>query len=175
MNRGGGSFGSRRHYGTGESIGVGARSIAIADINGDGASDVVSAENAPSVVTLFVNRGQGRLLPRLEYDAGVFDLMSIAAADLNADRRADIAAADSDGFVFVLLNRPGLCDVQPVSGLKLADAKRKLARAHCRVGRVSFVHSKTATGLVLQQRPRFGAVLRSGARVNLVISAGRGG
>jgi len=170
LNAGGGSFRRAGQYLTGQ-LSAGGQTIAIADLSGDGAADVVVASSDPESVMLFVNRGKGRLLPELDYGAGW--PLAIAAADLNGDRRVDVVTADDDGRVSLFLNRPGLCNVQLVGGLKLAAAKRKLARARCRVGRVSFVHSTDPKGLVVKERPRFGAVRPAGARVDLVVSLGR--
>jgi beta-lactam-binding protein with PASTA domain len=135
---------------------------------------VVSNNNSPNSVTLLLNRGRGRLLPKLDYRTGGFELLSVAAADVNGDRRVDIVTADGDGAVFAFLNRPGFCNVQFVKNLKLAAAKAKLRRAHCRVGRVSFAYSNLAKGLALKQCPRFGVVRPAGARVDLVVSLGKG-
>jgi beta-lactam-binding protein with PASTA domain len=73
----------------------------------------------------------------------------------------------------VLLNTPGRCNVQSVLKLKSAAAKAKLARGHCAVGTIGHAYSKDVRrGLVVSQRPAFGAVLSSGAKVRLVISRG---
>ena len=51
---------------------------------------------------------------------------------------------------------------------------RALARVNCRVGRVRHTYSKTGKrGRVISQKPRFGAVLPAGGKVNLVVSRGR--
>ena len=74
----------------------------------------------------------------------------------------------------MLLNTPGLCTVQNVEGKTLPTAKRTLARANCRVGKIRRAYSKSVKrGRVISQRPRFGAVLRGGGKVNLVVSRGR--
>jgi len=73
----------------------------------------------------------------------------------------------------VLLNTPGLCDVQYVVDLTLAAAKRALARASCRLGRVTRVSSKRVnTGRVVSQKPGFGAVRPKGTKVDLIVSRG---
>jgi FG-GAP-like repeat/FG-GAP repeat len=172
LNAGDGSFRAAGDYLTGQ-LSVGGQTIAIADLSGDGVADVVVTSSDPEAVMLLVNRGNGRLRPELDYLAGW--PLAIAAADLNGDRRVDVVATDDEvPRVSLLLNRPGLCDVQLVRGLRLADAKGKLARAHCRVGRVRFVHSKDdPKGRVVKQRPRFGAVRPARSRVDLFVSLGR--
>jgi beta-lactam-binding protein with PASTA domain len=63
--------------------------------------------------------------------------------------------------------------VQNVRGRTLQTAKRTIARANCRVGRVRRAYLKRVErGRVISQKPSFGAVLRAGAKVNLVVSRG---
>jgi beta-lactam-binding protein with PASTA domain len=58
--------------------------------------------------------------------------------------------------------------------MTLPAAKRALARINCRVGKVRYAYSKgVKRGLVISQRPSFGAVLSRGGKVNLVVSRGR--
>ena len=74
--------------------------------------------------------------------------------------------------VSVLLNNPGLCTVQNVSRKTLPIAKRTMARANCRVGRIRRVYSTTVKqGRVISQKPRFGAVLPGGGKVATSSSA----
>jgi serine/threonine-protein kinase len=64
--------------------------------------------------------------------------------------------------------------VPSVKGKPLAVAKRRIAAAHCRIGRVTRANSKTVRkGRVISQRPRAGRRLLRGSRVNLVVSRGR--
>jgi beta-lactam-binding protein with PASTA domain len=100
---------------------------------------------------------------------------SVAIADLNGDRKRDLATAiPGANSVSVLLNRPGLCTVQDVWRQTVSAAKRTIARANCRVGKIRRAYLKTVkTGRVISQKPRFGAVLRGGGKVNLVVSRGR--
>ena len=74
----------------------------------------------------------------------------------------------------MLLNTPGLCTVQNVRGRTLPIARRTLARANCRVGKIRRAYSKNVKkGRVISQKPRFGAVLPGGGKVDLVVSRGR--
>jgi peptide/nickel transport system substrate-binding protein len=62
------------------------------------------------------------------------------------------------------------CVVPKVVGLKLAAAKKKIARAHCRVGKISHKAApKAKRGRVLKQRPRHGARLAVGTRIKLTV------
>ena len=74
--------------------------------------------------------------------------------------------------VSVLLNKPGLCNVQELRRQTLKAAKQTLARVNCRVGKVSFDYSRTIKGLVIRQKPKLGAVLPRGSKVDVVISRG---
>lgn len=74
----------------------------------------------------------------------------------------------------MLINAPGLCNVQNVLGMRLLAAKRTLARINCRVGKVRYAFSKRAKkGLVISQNPLFGAMRPRGTKVTLVVSRGR--
>jgi beta-lactam-binding protein with PASTA domain len=78
----------------------------------------------------------------------------------------------------VLLNKPGRCTVQYVEGKTLPVAKRTLARANCRVGKIRRGYGMTRgrwiqKGRVISQGPTFGAVLPGGSKVDLVVSRGR--
>jgi beta-lactam-binding protein with PASTA domain len=93
-------------------------------------------------------------------------------ADLDGNDRPDLVAAGGGG-VWVRLNTPGLCNVQFVRNLTLSAAKNKLALVNCRVGRVRHASSRRIKkGRVISQKPKFGTVLRGGARVSLVVSRG---
>ena len=74
----------------------------------------------------------------------------------------------------MLLSKPGLCDVQYVLDTPLKFAKAWLVRGNCRVGKLRHAYSvNVGRGHVISQRPKFGAVLAKGGKVNLVVSKGR--
>jgi beta-lactam-binding protein with PASTA domain len=57
-----------------------------------------------------------------------------------------------------------------------AAAKRMIARVNCRAGKVGRLYSKRVKrGRVISEKPRFGAVLRGGSKVDLLVSRGRKG
>lgn len=77
--------------------------IAIADINGDAASDMlVSVTSKSASVAVFINNGDGTLQDAQVYGARD-SLRSIAVADLNGDTYRDIIAG-GEGFFSVYLN-----------------------------------------------------------------------
>jgi hypothetical protein len=62
------------------------------------------------------------------------------------------------------------CIVPKVVGLKLAKAKTKIKKAHCRVGKITKKHSvKKKRGKVIKQSPRAHKHLKAGAKVNLTV------
>lgn len=66
---------------------------------------------------------------------------------------------------------PG-CVVPRVKGATLAAAKRAIARAHCRTGRIGKAYSGARKGRIASERPASGRHLAAGARVRLVVSRG---
>jgi hypothetical protein len=180
LNAGDGTLQRRRIYEvlhpTNMSVGD-PQSIAIADVNGDHRADLATA-NFDRHVSLLLNDGAGVFRTTIDLGTGrcreVFENdRGIAASDLNGDGRADLAVASTGGLC-VSLAKPGVCNVQDVVGLKLPDARKLLARAHCRVGRVRRVHSMLfGKRQISAERPGFGRAPRAGARVDLVVSLGR--
>jgi hypothetical protein len=169
INRGDGSFSPRVDYRTGG----GPSSLAIGDLNADGRPDLAVANYDSNSVSVLLNRGDGSFSPRVGYRTGEGP-RSVAIGDLNGDGRPDLAVATDADSVSVLINTPGLCNVQAVVRMTLAAAKGKLARANCRVGKVTRAYSKRVKkGRVISQKPKFGTVRRAGAKVALVVSLGR--
>ena len=174
INVGDGRFGARRRYKTRG----GPSSIAIGDLNGDGKPDLVTANLDASTVSVLVNGGDARFESSLEFRAGPRPEKA-AIGDLTGDGRPDLVTADSGrnpgpSTVSVLANAPGLCAVQDVRRSTFLVAKRTLARAHCRVGKIRRTYSKSfVRGRVISQKPGPYTVLPNGGRVNLVVSRGR--
>ena len=171
LNRGDGSFQDKRDYRTG-----GTDWVAVGDLNGDRKPDLATANgNNDDTASVLANRGDGSFQSNLDYRTAAGGAQSLAIGDLNGDGRLDLATANEDsGTVSVLLNTPGLCTVQDVSRQTLPAAKRKLARANCRVGKIHRAYSKRVKkGRVISQKPKFGAVQPGRSKVNLVISRGR--
>jgi GH25 family lysozyme M1 (1,4-beta-N-acetylmuramidase) len=65
-----------------------------------------------------------------------------------------------------------ICRVPRVIGMRLANARTRIRRAHCSPGRVRHVRSKRV-GRVLGQRPRAGSRRARGARVSLLVGRKR--
>ena len=174
-NRGDGSFQAKRVYHSGS----GLDGVAIGDLNGDGEPDLAFASVYASTVSVLANRGDASFRAKFDYRTGRFP-QSIAIGDLNGDGKPDMATANGSpdqraptNSVSVLLNTPGLCTVQDIERQILSAAKRTIARANCRVGKIRRAYStRVKKGRVISQKPSFGAVLPGGSKVNLVVSRG---
>jgi beta-lactam-binding protein with PASTA domain len=65
------------------------------------------------------------------------------------------------------------CVVPRVVGLRLRKAKKRIAKAHCRTGKVTRKPSPLRKkGRVLAQRPTARMKLKQGAKVKLTVGAG---
>jgi len=187
LNRGDGSFQAKHDFRTGH----GPNSVAIGDLNGDRRPDLAiayfllpDANFYPDagIVSVLANRGDGSFQARLDYrnrngrrrEQG--SSWSVAIGDLNSDRKPDLATANylEDGAVAVFLNTPGLCTVQDVRGQTLSAAKRTIARANCRVGKIRRAYARyIKRGRVISEKPKPGTVLPNRGKVTLVVSLGR--
>jgi len=68
---------------------------------------------------------------------------------------------------------PTICKVPNVRGKTLPSAKRAVGRAHCSIGEIRRVHSKSVrSGRVTSERPKSGTLLPSRGKVSLVVSRG---
>jgi hypothetical protein len=177
LSRGDGSFQAKVDYRTGREP-YSVDSVLIGDLNGDGAPDLATANEDADAVSVLTNTGGGSFQPTLDYRTGrqPFSVatFSVAIGDLNGDGKQDLATANHDtNSVSVLLNTPGLCTVQEVRRRALPTAKRTIARANCRVGKIRRAYSTLKRGRVISQKPKPGTVLPKRGKVNLVVSRGR--
>jgi hypothetical protein len=84
-----------------DSGGGGARSVAVADVNGDGKPDLVVANNCASggdctkgTVGVLLGNGNGTFRPTVNYSSGGNDLPSVAVADVNGDGKPDLVVSN---------------------------------------------------------------------------------
>lgn len=66
-----------------------------------------------------------------------------------------------------------VCAVPKVAKKTLAQARRLVTAAHCRVGKITKAYSRVKKGSVVSQKPGAGAQLPSGSKVDLVVSKGK--
>jgi hypothetical protein len=79
--------------------------IEIADMNGDGLGDLVTANPESDRLLVFVGDGTGQLEEPRAWATGALDPRAVVAADFNGDGRLDLAAANSSSnLVTVHLN-----------------------------------------------------------------------
>lgn len=170
FNRGNGIFQRRRDYATPWFF-----HFTVADVNG-GSPDLVFASWDLGRVGVLLNRGHGKFGALLQYRT-LDGPDTVRVADLNGDRSGDVLTLsnDTDGGgnrISVLLSKRGKCDVQDVFKKTLGSARATLMRGGCTLGRVTWGHSRVPPGRVMGQRPKFGAVLRGGSSVDIVVSRG---
>jgi beta-lactam-binding protein with PASTA domain len=65
------------------------------------------------------------------------------------------------------------CKVPALKKLTLKQAKVKLKKAHCRLGKVTKKASKLKKGRVIATKPKAKTRLKANAKVALVVSRGR--
>ena len=90
---------------------------AIADVNGDGKSDIIATHHEQSAMTVMIGDGRGGFA---EASGSPFDfghtLFHIAIADVNHDGRVDVVAAGGDSVRIILGDgRGGFTSAEPVA------------------------------------------------------------
>ena len=108
LGNGDGTFQSPVIYSSG---GIGAGSVTIADVNGDGHSDLVATDSASGgsgEIGVLLGNGDGTFQPAVSFPSGGLGPVSVAAADLNRDGKPDLVVVnESSTSVGVLLNNSG--------------------------------------------------------------------
>src|SRR5437879_1142286 len=77
-----------------DSGGLGATSVAVADVNGDGRPDLVVANFSSNTLAVLLGNGDGTFQPAITYGSGGVHPSSVAVADVNGDGRPDLLVAN---------------------------------------------------------------------------------
>src|SRR6185437_333831 len=96
------TFAAKVDYPTGK----GPSSVVMADLNGDGKTDLAVANQSSSSVSVLINNGAGAFIAKLDHATNPLP-GSLVAADLNGDGKPDLALLDgtlSSAAVGVLIN-----------------------------------------------------------------------
>jgi len=100
-NNGSGAFGSNASL----TIGRGPTAVVVADVNGDGRPDLISANETDNTLTVLTNNGSGGFGFNATLPAGSQPL-NLVATDVNGDLALDLACVNAGGnSVSVLLNQ----------------------------------------------------------------------
>ena len=90
VNTGDGTFAAKQSFTTGG----GPRSVAVRDFNGDGKSDLVTADYGSDTVSVLLGNGNGTFGPKQSFATGTVP-SSVAVGDFNGDGKSDLVSADS--------------------------------------------------------------------------------
>jgi hypothetical protein len=103
LGNGDGTFQTATTYSSG---GLGATSVVVGDVNGDGNPDVLVSNmcansinnlcpDSNSSVGVLLGNGNGTFQPVVTYDSGGYNAYSITVADVNGDGKPDLVVAKS--------------------------------------------------------------------------------
>jgi hypothetical protein len=192
---GDGTFSARTRYLMGHELSdtgtTNVDTVVVADFDRDGNLDIATPEYEQPIVRR--GRGDGTFESQQAASEGGFSTIGGAVADFNADGWPDLAFSgaceelefDCDAFptraAYVFRNWMGRsappCVVPDVTlfAVGLREAERRLRVAGCQLGQVRSRYSRKVRikNRVISQHPRYGAVLPSQARIDLVVSRGR--
>jgi hypothetical protein len=87
-------------------VGVGARAVAMGDVNGDGKLDLVVANAGSQTASVLLGDGSGGFGLRTDFGVGKYPA-AIAVADLNGDGRVEIASGSQNGGYVAILGNQG--------------------------------------------------------------------
>ena len=100
LGNGNGTFQAQQTFATGSD----PRSVALADVNGDGKPDLVVANYGSNTVSVLLGNGNGTFQAQQTFATGS-DPVSVAVGDVNGDGRPDLVVANfGSDTVSVLLN-----------------------------------------------------------------------
>jgi hypothetical protein len=127
LGNGDGTFGPQQTFATGKV--VSNDGLAVADLNGDGKPDIITANWASSnTVSVLLNNGEGTFQPQQTFATGTLPY-SVAVADVNGDGKPDLIVSNqSDSDASVLLgNGDGTFRSQKTFALGLVSLSMNVA------------------------------------------------
>jgi hypothetical protein len=95
--KGDGTFGPQQAF----TVGFYPVSVTVADVNGDGVPDIVTANNGDGTVSVLLGQGHGSFQEQPPLPAGASPY-AVAVADVTGDGRPDLVVLDAQGTVRVL-------------------------------------------------------------------------
>jgi hypothetical protein len=110
LNRGTGTFLAAQHYATN----TGTHSVTVADVNGDGKPDIVTADPGADTVSVLLGNGNGVFSAPVSFGVGAHPRF-VAAADFNGDGGTDLVTANTGSATFPGQNVSVLLNTQEVA------------------------------------------------------------
>jgi YD repeat-containing protein len=84
-------------------VGSGTRGSALADVNGDGKLDIITANTYSDDVSVLLGNGDGTFQPQLTVALGDVNPRAVKVADVDGDGKLDILTANDTGSISLLL------------------------------------------------------------------------
>ena len=81
---------------------AGPLSVATGDFNGDGKTDLVTANSTANTISVLIGNGNGSFQAKVDYNVGS-QPVSLAVGDFNGDGKTDIAVANQSGKTLSIL------------------------------------------------------------------------
>jgi uncharacterized repeat protein (TIGR01451 family) len=137
LNNGDGTFTLQPALSTG-STDLGPTAVILADVNGDGKPDLITANISSGTVSVFLGNGNGTFGSPQSFSTGGSGPISVAAGDVNGDGKADLVVAnENSNTVSVLLGNgdgtfqtPQASQILPVGSLPVSVALANLGNGH---------------------------------------------
>ncbi|MGI4864119.1 MAG: FG-GAP repeat domain-containing protein [Janthinobacterium lividum] len=127
LGTGTGTFAAAVAYSTGS--GSQPYGLAVADVNGDGKPDIVTANSATSSIGVLLNTGTGTFAAMVSYPTGTATPLKVAVGDVNNDGKADIVACINFNSAVGLLLGNGNGTFQALTTIALTNKPNNVALA----------------------------------------------
>ena len=152
--------------------------LAVGDVDGDGTTDIVSANRGTNDVSVLLGLPDGTFRRQFRVRVGRTPVQ-LALEDLDGEGTVDLVTANRRSkSVTVMLNgadapQPIVCLVPRAARRTVATARLMLEAAHCRLGTIRRRYSKRVRrGRVIALAPVPGARLPADTAVTLLVSRG---